>query len=560
MRYLVLATDYDGTLASEGRVTERTVEALVRLRASGRRAVMVTGRLVPDLARAFPRLDLFDRVVAENGATLYRPQTHEEVALAAAPPPSFAAALRARGVPFVAGRVVVATREPHEGEVLAAIRDLGLELQIVFNKGAVMVLPAAVDKRTGLAAALAELELTLHEVVGVGDAENDHAFLDASELGAAVANALPAVRERADVVLAGARGAGVEELVGRMLADDLASAEPRRRLVPLGARAGGEVAISPARTRLLLAGGPGTGKTTAATAVLERLLDRGYQVCLVDPEGDYEGFPGLVPLGTPERAPAVEEALAVLADPRTSAALNLLGVALADRPRFLAELWPRLAELRARTGRPHWIALDEAHHLLPRAWQPAPQALPRALGSLLLVTLEPERLSPAILEAVNAFVGVGEGGRERLRAFLAASGRGEATPPGIAAGESAAWIDGLGAFALRLHPPRATHRRHRRKYAQGDLGQDAFRFRGPDGRLDLRAQNLALFLQIGEGVDDATWAFHLDRGDYARWFRDAIKDPELADDAEVVRRERLPPRESRRRIREALERRYVLGA
>lgn len=73
MRYLALACDYDGTLATDGKVGEDVVAALERVRETGRRLVLVTGRELPDLAGAFPRLDLFERVVAENGGLLCRP-------------------------------------------------------------------------------------------------------------------------------------------------------------------------------------------------------------------------------------------------------------------------------------------------------------------------------------------------------------------------------------------------------------------------------------------------------------------------------------------------------
>ncbi len=227
MRYLALATDYDGTLAHDGRVDEATLAALERLRQSGRRLILVTGRELEDLQKTFSRLDLFDRVVAENGALLYRPAAKEEKVLGAAPPRSFLEMLRARGVPISVGRSIVATREPHQATVLDAIRKLGLELHVVFNKGAVMVLPPQVNKATGLAAALDELKLSAHNIVGVGDAENDHAFLAACECAVAVANALPAVKERADLVTRRDHGAGVVELIDRLLADDLADVGPR---------------------------------------------------------------------------------------------------------------------------------------------------------------------------------------------------------------------------------------------------------------------------------------------------------------------------------------------
>jgi hydroxymethylpyrimidine pyrophosphatase-like HAD family hydrolase len=135
----------------------------------------------------------------------------------------FLAMLRARGVPFSVGRVVVATGEYHHNIVLNVIRTLGLDLHVILNKGAVMVLPPNVDKATGLMAALNELKLSPRNTVAVGDAENDHPLLAACGCGVAVANALPALKERAAFVTSGDYGAGVTELIGRLIADDLAS-------------------------------------------------------------------------------------------------------------------------------------------------------------------------------------------------------------------------------------------------------------------------------------------------------------------------------------------------
>ncbi len=203
MRYHLLATDYDGTLATDGEVAAETVAALEDLLATGRRLVLVTGRELDDLMSVYPDLSIFERVVAENGALLYRPATKERRRLAEPPPPALLAALRRRGVaPLSVGEVIVATREPHEAAVLETIRELGLELQVIFNKGAVMILPAGVNKATGLTAALEELKISPHNVVGVGDAENDHSFLKLCERSAAVGGALPAIRDNADLVAA----------------------------------------------------------------------------------------------------------------------------------------------------------------------------------------------------------------------------------------------------------------------------------------------------------------------------------------------------------------------
>jgi hydroxymethylpyrimidine pyrophosphatase-like HAD family hydrolase len=150
------------------------------------------------------------------------------------PKPEFAKRLVERGVqPISLGKVITATWEPHQHVVLETIRELGLELEVIFNKGAVMVLPTGVNKGSGLRRACKELGLREEEVVAVGDAENDHSFLGISGLGVAVANALPALKERADWVVTKERGAGVREVIDGLLRDDLASIPARPRAKPL---------------------------------------------------------------------------------------------------------------------------------------------------------------------------------------------------------------------------------------------------------------------------------------------------------------------------------------
>ena len=221
MRFILLATDYDGTLAHDGEVDDSTLSALRRLRASGRKLVMVTGRHLPDLRKVFAHLDLFERVVVENGGVLYSPHSRQEKLLCDPPNQKLLALLRTNNVPFSAGRTVVATWRPHDAAVLAAIRDLGLDLQVIFNKESVMVLPSGVNKRTGLQAALDELGISAHNVAAVGDAENDVPMLRMSTCGAAVANALSSVKEEADIVLDQPRGAGVTELIDIIINGDL---------------------------------------------------------------------------------------------------------------------------------------------------------------------------------------------------------------------------------------------------------------------------------------------------------------------------------------------------
>src|SRR5437868_9727836 len=111
-----------------------------------------------------------------------------------------------------------------EEQALAAIRESGLELQVIFNKDALMILPCGTNKMTGLSSALEELQLSRHNVVGIGDAENDHAFLSWCECGVAVANAIPALKNGADLVTTADHGGGVVELIEKLIQNDLASA------------------------------------------------------------------------------------------------------------------------------------------------------------------------------------------------------------------------------------------------------------------------------------------------------------------------------------------------
>ncbi len=212
-----LATDFDGTLAHHGAVSESTLRALENLKRAGFRLILVTGRESQELISIFPEIRLFDLAVMENGAVLYHPETGEIEALVQPPPSEFVARLHARGLPLQVGKAIVATWEPHETDVLEAIKDLGLELQVIFNKGAVMILPSGVNKATGLVVALQRLGLKPQQVAGVGDAENDHAFLDICGYSVAVSNALPSILEKVDYVTTRDHGDGVAELIERLL-------------------------------------------------------------------------------------------------------------------------------------------------------------------------------------------------------------------------------------------------------------------------------------------------------------------------------------------------------
>jgi hydroxymethylpyrimidine pyrophosphatase-like HAD family hydrolase len=538
--------------------------------ASGRKLILVTGRVLPEILEIFPQISLCERVVAENGAVLYRPATKEITLLAPPPPSAFLEEVQRRKVEHLTlGNSIVATRVPYETVILDIIRDLGLELRIIFNKGAVMVLSHGINKATGLTAALKQLELSPHNIAAIGDGENDHAMLTYSEYAVAVENAVPMLKETADRTTVGDHGHGVIELINELVENDLAVADRSvaRHRIALGTQEnGGDITFHPARQNLLLAGTSGSGKSTLATGLLERLGERGYQLCVIDPEGDYENFPQAIVLGTAQDGPSHAEILTALANPNNHVVVNLVGLPLQDRPSFFLTLLPKLQELRSKSGRPHWMLVDETHHLLPVDGNPTAPGLMKDLAGMIYVTVHPDHIEHSILKTVDIVFALGKSPDETLKQYCAAIQQPApaATAARLQPGRAIMWnrASGETPFVLEIAPSTIERRRHRRKYAEGELPpEQSFYFRGPAGQLNLRAHNLLLFMQLGEGVDQATWIHHLRSHDYSTWIKQVIKDEALAQRVhDVEQQAHLPAEESRQLIRSAIEERYTVPA
>jgi len=568
MRYQILAVDYDGTLAKNGVVDDLTVEALRRLLATGRRLVLVTGRELPHLQALFQHLDLFEWVVAENGAVLFHPSTKVEETLADPPPSQFGETLRSNGCKSLSiGRVIVATWEPYQRLVLDTIQQLGLELQVIFNKGAVMVLPSGINKASGLRAALKKMGVSPHNTVGIGDAENDHAMLQLCEFSAAVANAIVSLKESADWTTVADHGRGVEELIENIIANDLANWEVQieRHHLEFGSDGAGSVHLPPYSDSVLIAGPSASGKSTVVTQFVETLVKHQYQFCLIDPEGDYENFDQAVVLGGPKGIPEIEEVMSVLDNPESSIVISMTGMPISDRPPYFLELFSKLLQMRSRLGRPHWLILDEAHHLLPADWLPSSGLLPDKLKSIVLISVHPKMLSSAVLQRMDSIIAVGADVAENLDSFALAANDTSPLWQGadLKMGHVVYWVrKGGEPRMVQTYPCKQVRRRHRRKYAKGELSPErSFYFQGPKKKLNLRAQNLMLFLQLADGVDDETWEYHRREGDYSKWLRSSIKDDDLAADvARIESLAKIDPMEGRAQIREFIERDYTLPA
>jgi hydroxymethylpyrimidine pyrophosphatase-like HAD family hydrolase len=474
MQYHVLAVDYDGTLATDGRVDERTIDALHRLRQSGRRLVLVTGRIMEQLRVVFPQIGLCDLVVADNGALIYDPHADEYFALADPPPPEFVEELAKRGVsPIEIGNVIVATWEPHESTVLKTIQDLALELQIIFNKGAVMILPTGVNKATGLRAALTRLGMSHHNTVGIGDAENDEAFLKLCGTSAAVDNALDVVKRRVDVVTLSARGAGVTELINRLVADDLSPLRPRPdREILIGADAEGHESRIPVYgMRVLLMGDPGGIKSKFACGVVEQLVENDYQVCVITSESHYQCMSQPVVLGTSKQPPAINEVLQVIEDPYKSCIVSLSGVSRDKQPDEFCSVLRSLVEHRSRAGHPHWILVDDAGYLIPANWTGAVEQLFNDLTSVMYVTAFPDHLPQPILRNADLLVAVGDQADARLAACCESLNEPAPTisiPADGAPHQAIAWLRGISPpQRLHLAFARALRTSHESRHVSG---------------------------------------------------------------------------------------------
>jgi hypothetical protein len=101
MSFRALASDYDGTLACDGKTDDATLNALRDFKASGKRLIPVTGRELPELRAVF----------------CARYSTAPDISTPGSP-----RTVRC----FTCQRGVVATRTPNERVMLDTIRELNL--------------------------------------------------------------------------------------------------------------------------------------------------------------------------------------------------------------------------------------------------------------------------------------------------------------------------------------------------------------------------------------------------------------------------------------------------
>ena len=207
---------------------------------------------------------------------------------------------------------------------------------------------------------------------------------------------LPAIKDEADLVTKGARGAGVAELIEAVLKDDVDAfhSSETHNSVEVGVDADGRpIVIRPHGGSALICGSSGGGKSTVATALLERNCRRrlsglrvrsGRRLCRVSLGRRVRRREGCA-------QPA--EFVKLLERPEDSFVINMLAVPFEDRPALLSDFISPIANLRAKIGRPHWVLMDEAHHLLPAERDVSATASLESLPPVILVTVDPATLA-----------------------------------------------------------------------------------------------------------------------------------------------------------------------
>ena len=559
MHFLALAVDYDGTIAENGSVPPQVCASLTTLKNSGRKLLLVTGRELQALKHHFPHLDLFDLVVAENGALLYDPVTDTEELIAEPASMDLVSRLRGKGVsPLSVGRSVIATWHPWEEAVINSIRELGLELQMTFNKDAIMVLPPGVNKASGLAAALRTLGICELNVVGVGDAENDHSFLSICGCSAAVSNAIDSIKASADVCLSLDHGRGVRELVDMLLEKDATLVPIERIGLELGQTLDAHKVWMPAESVLLVIGNSGSGKSSYVTWLTERMVQAHQGFCIIDPEGDYLTLEDAVTVGGLTVPPTTEESVHHLLQAQLNVVVSALALDPPARIQLFGEMLPFIQDLRRVSGRPYWLIVDEAHYMLPHCavWPPG------FLGNMgaIIVAVDFDQVCPAVLEGVNVLVTLGSTARELVEQFAKRIQRRCPDFPERSPGPEYACLwdlrnDKEVALLNQLRPTQK-HHRHSGKYVAGDVGAwHAFRF----STLCQSASNLTEFLSLSTRLEDTALRGYMNAGDFSKWFREIIRDDVLANKTHQVETDAtLAPKEALTQISHLVHSRYHL--
>ena len=569
MRIRVLAVDFDNTIAFNDRLDNDVAKTLQDARRYGILRILVTGRILSDLLALLPAPDLFDAIVAENGAVLQLPNNPRPVALSPGPDAALVTELSRRRITHRCGICIVETAAAASHDVLTTIQNLGLPRAISFNRDRLMVLPYGISKAQGLSAALWRLGASPHNAVAIGDAENDQPLLDACEIGVAVGWGSDALKRGADEVIQGSGPQAVAEYLRGLLA--MGTIPPDRihhRLLRLGTRENGKPADGMIRGRnLLVAGDPRSGKSWIAGLVCEQLIFKGYSLCILDPEGDYtqlDSLTGVIVHRLGQGTDSFPDLERILRQPALSLVVDMSAIVAGAKPALVRSFLERVNALRRSVGLPHRVVLDEAHYFLGRPEDA--QLFDRELGGYLLVTYRITDLSSDVLNATDCVIVTRVTDRRLAAGLLAlvpavpASSDLPDTLTGLAIGEAlllpGSPESGNEATRFRIDPRQTAHVRHRQKYINVAVPPgEEFVFTRQGRATEWRARTLGEFLAVLPQVSEEVLRSHMARGDFHRWIEAVFGDHELGDAIRLI--EKRDDSNARKLILRMIQDRYV---
>jgi hypothetical protein len=407
-------------------------------------------------------------------------------------------------------------------------------------------------------------------LVSFGDGEGDLSLLQVGETGVAVADAVSSLKGVADLITGHAGPTGVLEALETYWLGGSAGSRLRVSqhacLISLGKdEAGTPVAIPAAALadgNLGVFGDSGSGKSWVAGLLAEGMHHAGYQVLLIDPEGDFKGMrtlPSFVALEVKQDAIPPPRMVATLLEAVTvSIVLDLTAYPLARRDEYVAELLQVLRPLKDHKFRPHWIVLEEAQHFLPPNGSVVWAALRPMLadGGWAFVSYRPDRLVSQVLAGLDQCIFTRLSEAEATRALR------ETTKCTLAAPladipRGYAWLCGQQVVRLRPNTRRVPHIRHLYKYLDTPLPKHKrFFFRDDRGFLDVEAASLFEFLQCLRRLPTSSLAYHQSRGDFARWADIALGDGILADHLHKLAQRPLAGEVLRQALLQRLETHY----
>jgi hydroxymethylpyrimidine pyrophosphatase-like HAD family hydrolase len=538
----VLAFDFDGTLAEKGVVPPALQSALERLHTSRHALFLVTGRRFGD-ADLGSFEDSFTGIVWENGAVLQHTATDEAYLPFGHVDPHLVEALEQAGVPLQRGRAIITTDMRYDKTVWQVLRQWGGGAVVVHDRGTVGILPPGAAKGAGLERLLHLCGFSPRNVVSFGNGESDLSLLQLGEIGVAVADAVPRLKEAADLVTDEPGPAGVLDTLQRYWLDqgphEALQARQRKHLIPLGSDETGAPVSLPAAElaagTLGVFGDSGSGKSWVAGLLVEGMHHAGYQILMIDPEGDFRGMqvlPGIVGMEvTQDAIPPPRMVVTLLETVTVSLVLDLSSYPVARRDRYVTDLLRALHPLREHKFRPHWIVLEEAQHFLPPQDNQVSAALLPLLagGGWTFVSYCPNRLSSSVLAALDHCILTRLSDAEATQA-LRHTIPGVSTVPLADIPRGYAWLCAEHVVRLRPNARRVPHVRHLYKYLETPLpAHKRFRFCDKHGFLHIESASLLEFLHCLRKVPLESLAYHQARGDFARWVGTSLGDAGLAD-------------------------------